>query len=690
VAQTKLDPSQLTDGGEQAGLILWNSEGQGANTFAKITYIEKGGNRQFEWVATRNSAAQISTGPSFQQRPSEVYLRVSANGGGTYVAEGSFDGETWEKIAGDITNLGDPNTIKVGLKSSDGAGPGNTVAFDHFRVDCSDRVPPTTTAEVTPEEPDGELGWYRTAPTVTLEADDGRLGSVAKTEYRIDGGATRTYEGPFTVDEPGDHVIEYFSTDGADVPNTEAPKSLRLRVDSLAPVTNATLVPASGAEGPVTVTLEPEDGDAGSGAVMTQYRVDGGPWQTYAAEDDDVLFDGTEESLGLWAQAGGGHFELTDDDSGGITPVGGLGMLWFPQKEYRDFRFKFQFREGRSDDEFSNGGAFVRFPDPRTPLAERKDDCAKTGSAANDQAWVAIYCGHEIQLYDGPTGEPQKTGSVYNFDPRTIGQIGEPRERGDWNDYEIEVVGQHYAIYRNGDLINEFDNTPGQSSSRGGDPPTDLRQFAQGFVGLQNHGGPDLMEYRDIRVEDLSDDRSSEGATGAFTVSGTGPHTVEFRSVDEAGNTEAKKPVDFEIGRTTPPGSTGPSGTTPPAGDLPPMIDTPATYKLGSVPGRVTAKRFGKRGVKVPVTCTGAMSGTARLTVSRAVARKLRLGSRTLDRATVRCYGAHTATVTLKPSGSLARKLRKGRGSIKLQLSVQMLDFGSPAKTTTKTITLRR
>ena len=284
VVQTKLDPSQLTDGGEQAGLILWNSEGQGANTFAKITYIEKGGNRQFEWVATRNSAAQISAGPQFQQRPSDVYLRVSANGGGTYVAEGSFDGETWQKIAGDITNLGDPDTIKIGLKSSDGAGPGNTVAFDHFRVDCSDKVPPTTTATVTPDKPDGEIGWYKSAPSVELVADDGDTGGVAKIEYTIDGGPTQTYQDhPFTVNTPGDHTVEYFATDSADVPNTEAPKSLRLRVDSLAPVTSATLDPASGAEGPVRVTLDPQDGDAGSGSVMTQYRVDGGPWETYAA-----------------------------------------------------------------------------------------------------------------------------------------------------------------------------------------------------------------------------------------------------------------------------------------------------------------------------------------------------------------------------------------------------------------------
>ena len=46
---------------------------------------------------------------------------------------------------------------------------------------------------------------------MTLTADDGALGEVDKICYRIDGGALRTYEGPFTVDEPGEHVVEYFA-----------------------------------------------------------------------------------------------------------------------------------------------------------------------------------------------------------------------------------------------------------------------------------------------------------------------------------------------------------------------------------------------------------------------------------------------------------------------------------------------
>ena len=75
--------------------------------------------------------------------------------------------------------------------------------------------------------------------------------------------------------------------------------------------------------------------------------------------------------------------------------------------------------------------------------------------------------------------------------------------KAQWNDYEVRAVGQHYTIIRNGTVISEFDNTPGKASSRAGDPPTDLRQFISGFIGLQNHGTNDVIDFRNIRVREL-------------------------------------------------------------------------------------------------------------------------------------------------------------------------------------------
>ncbi|MFI9486516.1 ThuA domain-containing protein [Promicromonospora sp. NPDC052451] len=208
------------------------------------------------------------------------------------------------------------------------------------------------------------------------------------------------------------------------------------------------------------------------------------------------LFDGTAESLAGWRQAPGGHFDLKPD--GSIRAQGGLGMLWYPGEELGDFSLKLQFKDVAPGDGHANSGVFTRFPDPRVPQDERPE----CGQGTDAEAWVAIYCGHEIQIYDGTTGEPQKTGSVYNFDPNGLDEAG-VTPKGEWNDYEIQVVGQQYTIIRNGVVINEFENSPGKESSRAGDPPTDLRQFLTGFIGLQNHSDADAMEFRNIRVRDL-------------------------------------------------------------------------------------------------------------------------------------------------------------------------------------------
>ncbi|MGI5229749.1 ThuA domain-containing protein [Actinoallomurus sp. CA-142502] len=214
----------------------------------------------------------------------------------------------------------------------------------------------------------------------------------------------------------------------------------------------------------------------------------------------EPIFDGTAQSLGGWSQSPSGRFNLQSD--GTIRSSGGMGLLWYSKKAYADFSVRLQFRDVAPDGYRANTGVFVRFPDLRTPLEQRPPGCGTVGSARTSTTWVAVYCGQEIQIYDGDTGEPQKTGSVYNFKANDLSQA-RVTPKGKWNDYEVRVVGQHYTIIRNGVVINEFDNTPGKQSTRDGDPPTDLRQFISGFVGLQNHSDNDLAEFRNIRVRQL-------------------------------------------------------------------------------------------------------------------------------------------------------------------------------------------
>ena len=198
------------------------------------------------------------------------------------------------------------------------------------------------------------------------------------------------------------------------------------------------------------------------------------------------------------------------------------------------------------------------------------------------------------------------------------------------------------------------------------------------------------MQYRNIRVEDLSPDAPGRTRPGRSRSTGAGPHTVEVRSIDAAGNVEEKKALDFEIGEVRAARDPARASRSTP---VPPMTDTPASAAFGELASRVSAKRFGKRGLTVPVACTGAMEGTATLKLSKRSARSLKAGQAD-GQGGARC-GA-TARTRPRSSSSRPRSLKRklgasgaraaaARARSKLTLTVKMTDLGQPTQTLKKT-----
>src|SRR5207245_5524668 len=126
----------------------------------------------------------------------------------------------------------------------------------------------------------GNNGWYVTLATLVLNASDLTSG-VARISYRVDGVVWQTYSVPFVLGD-GVHLVEYKATDNAGL--TETTKSLTVKVDTVAPVTTASLSGTPGSNGwfvsAVTVYLNATD--ATSGVSNITYRIDGGPWRAYA------------------------------------------------------------------------------------------------------------------------------------------------------------------------------------------------------------------------------------------------------------------------------------------------------------------------------------------------------------------------------------------------------------------------
>ncbi|MET7361739.1 family 16 glycoside hydrolase [Streptomyces sp. NPDC005562] len=462
-----------------------------------------------------------------------VTVTASDTGSGVNKIEYALGDGAWTAYTAPVM-VHEAGAHKVRYRAADKAGnqaAEKSVEFTVVAPPVEDRTPPETSAKV--EGDKDSDGAYLGRAKVTVTATDAGSG-LDKVEYSLDGGPYLAYGAPVTVDRVGRHGVAYRASDKAG--NTAAAKTVSFTV------TEGGGVPSPNCpeyDERLTVFVGTVDTGIPNRVTNNRCRVgelieDEKEWTSQAlflkhvkgvtdkllkageidrreynkinraakqsgigkpgqTEGYRTILDGTQKSFDQWEQVGGGKFGLNADGSiTSSTSVEGMGMLWFPKRKYGDFSLKLQWRDDAPGNGNANGGVFARFPQVHDHPEESRPE------------WVAIKYGHELQINDRPDGDMYKTGSVYGFD--RVGLAGaHVTPKGTWNDYEIKVVDQHYSIYRNGVLINEFDNTGGQDFTppRGDDPGTDGRRYASGYLGLQVHSVSDVVSYRDVRVKEL-------------------------------------------------------------------------------------------------------------------------------------------------------------------------------------------
>ncbi|MFF5251080.1 OmpL47-type beta-barrel domain-containing protein [Streptomyces leeuwenhoekii] len=463
-----------------------------------------------------------------------VTVSASDTGSGVGTVEYAIGDGAWQPYTAPVmVHQAGGHTVRY--RATDKAG--NAAADKSVTFTVVAAPPQDTTAPVTGATVEGTRnsdGAYIGSARVIVSATDEGGSGLDRIEYSLDGGPYLAYGGPVVVDRAGAHTVAYRASDKAG--NTSAPRTVSF-----------TVVAGGGVPAPpcpeyderLTVIVGTVDSGVPNRVTNNRCRIgelieDEKEWTSQAlflkhvktvldallkegvvdqreynriqraARQSGIgkpgqtdgyrkIFDGSAESLARWEQVGGGSFALNPDGSiTSGTSRAGMGMLWFPERKYGDFSLRLQWRDDAPGSGNANSGVFVRFPWVHDHPEESRPE------------WVAIKYGHEVQVFDSPSGDMYKTGSVYGFDRVGLAGAG-VTEKGTWNDYEIRVVGQHYSVYRNGVLINEFDNAGGQEFSppRADDPGTDGRRFASGYIGLQVHGTTDVVSYRDIRIREL-------------------------------------------------------------------------------------------------------------------------------------------------------------------------------------------
>ncbi|HET6351713.1 MAG TPA: YCF48-related protein [Coriobacteriia bacterium] len=210
------------------------------------------------WV--RRSTPTTATLNAVRFRDASNGVVVGANG---TVLRTNDGGTTWiEQSSG--TNL----ALAATAYPDSGAfavGAGGTL------LASSQTTPPVTSFAISPNAPDGNNGWYKTAPTITLSTG---ASGVIFYSWVSEAGPFQTYSAPVSADE-GTQTISYYSTDL--IGTAEAPQQYTVQTDITAPS-----VPSALAVGSVDASNAALSWDASSdnasGVDHYEVYLNGLPW----------------------------------------------------------------------------------------------------------------------------------------------------------------------------------------------------------------------------------------------------------------------------------------------------------------------------------------------------------------------------------------------------------------------------
>ena len=441
--------------------------------------------------------------------------------------------------------------------------------------------------------------WYLSPAQVYLNGLDNASG-VANIYYTIDGGATQNYTATINISTGGVHVVNYWTVDVAG--NTEAQKSVTVRVDSAAPTTQ---ISTSGAgangwyRGPVQVALTPTDPE--SGVNVTLYRVDGGVTQTY-----------------------GGPF--------GLSGEGQHGVIYYSVDKLSHYE--------------AQQNATVRI-DSTLPVAQSSVSGTVGGNG----------------YYKGPvqfsvTGSDNLSGVAsiyYRINGGATQGYAAPLTISVDGNYSIDywcvdVAGNASVV---GTSIFKIDlSAPLTQATGSGTAGTNGWYRSSVQVSLSasdNLSGVQTTFYK-------LDGGTTKTYTAPFSVSGNGSHTVNFWSVDKATNTEAMGALAVNID-TGQPGVTcnvTPSTAAPSANPVTITVTGHATDTVSGVPtsGAATFSVVDEYGVTQPsgpitLQSNGNYSFTLALPATKNAGDNTHVYTITV-RGTDRAGNTNTASDTLK------------------------------------------
>jgi outer membrane protein assembly factor BamB len=455
-----------------------------------------------------------------------------------------------------------------------------------------DSVGPVTQNAVSGQH--GSNGYFTGPVQWTLTATD-NLSGVANIYYKVDDGPTQTYADPFTVSGDGTHPVNYWSVDVAG--NSSSVGTVYIRIDATMPVTVAALSGPPGASGwystPVTITLSATE--TGSGLVSSYYTLDWGQPITYTGpftistsgvhrvfywsadlagnyeplQYMDIKVDMTAPSTqanmggvttdsGWWRNAPEVRFTVTDGESGTVN-------TYYTIDEGATQTYTTAFN-------VSGGGTHVvkywsvdavGNTETQQSLTVKVDVTAPTTQISTGgiggNGWYRSSV--QVSLTGDDNGEAGVNHTFYSVDggpTQTYAGV-----------FPVSGEGQHQVSFWSTDWFGNTEapknavvkidlTAPATQSSLNG--PVGGNGYYKGAVQVSLTASDNLsgVAAKYFRI----DGGATQTYTNAFAVSGDGNHTVDYWSVDGAGNVAGAATVIVKIDTSAPLTQTSVSGTT--------------------------------------------------------------------------------------------------------------------------------
>jgi hypothetical protein len=197
-----------------------------------------------------------------------------------------------------------------------------------------------------------------------------------------------------------------------------------------------------------------------------------------AASEWKPLFNGKD--LDGWQHVGKGSMSV---EGGLIETHGGMGLLYWKGGQIGNCMLRVVYKMRDHND---NSGVYVRIPvEPREP-------------------WMPVHYGYEVQIDNEPEKSNEDdyhvTGTLYSL-TKPLAKPGKPGP--EWNTMEITLDGPHTIVVLNGIKVTDYTEGQPVPPQKFDFEPLRGPRPLEGWFGLQNHGGHDVVFFKEVSIMPL-------------------------------------------------------------------------------------------------------------------------------------------------------------------------------------------